>query len=119
MTVSLLGQPKLKKISTLDLRPPEKAMDEWELDTLRFVNSVRADLEMLPLTTLPRGTRGRSHDCVIARALSEGEYMGVANGAHIGVFKRDHGVVIDVPTPPHVAEFISRFDERHYPKLEA
>jgi len=106
---------ELPKIRQLDLRPPMRQYDQDALDTLEFINSVRADLDMLPIKELPKGRPSASHDCVIARALTEDGYMASATGTGTAVVRED--TVRMWQTPETVGRFISRFDEGAYPFL--
>lgn len=82
-------------------------------NVLAWVNYIRAELRMLPLTTLPSGTPGHPHGCVIAKCF-------VNAGRTAGTLTQ-RTKLSDLPLaiehPEHVQQFIHSFDAGWYPEL--
>lgn len=82
-----------------------------EQRVLAYVNRLRAELGLTPLTRLPNGRRYEYASCPIANALSAGRLRGEVEGDSIVVRDRySWAIELYVAPPGYVYEWIGDFD---------
>jgi hypothetical protein len=94
---------------------------------LTWANMIRVENGMPTLAELPQGNRVRSASCPVALALSghanglifEGSIGGKIGTIFVKPFAIGRRSYIKLQIPDYVAEFVSDFDDRQYPELEA
>ncbi len=87
--------------------------------TLRACNTIRKKRGMEALTELPQGRPGKTGRCPVANACRRTylEHIRVTRQT-VGISYSD-GSYLAWDLPKSAQEFIKRFDEGHYPELEA
>lgn len=88
---------------------------------LEWVNKVRLEYGMEPLTELPRGYRSKASSCPIARGLSNGWKAETSGGTTVmtkkRLFRRKEEKIVEHPN--FVFRFVFDFDAGRYPELVA
>lgn len=93
-------------------------------DVLAWVNEERQKLGAAPLNKLPDGKPGSTYQCVLARAFAGPMSCGMEYYLNEQKTIRRvtvlHGNnVVHIYEPPHVVEFVNRFDAGKIPELIA
>lgn len=101
--------------STLTNFFDHEAQQARKQSTLLWVNSVRAYLKLAPLDSLPTGIPCEPTACVIARALTAGDYVASVGGRAARVYTDYRYITFQLPDP--VADFVMSFDSARYPEL--
>lgn len=113
LTSSLVAPPAPKAARLDTTRKDGEALVVYKQAALAFANEQRVANYLQPLAELPKGIKGNSCECVLAKALPiVDDKPAKANPSFVYV----GGLTVTVPDA--VGGFITSFDDGQYPDLE-